>query len=77
MKNQSRLHLSTLESLTQRQQLKVEELKQKTAYYTTKELLDRYELDGKGKDKVVEKGKGNTSRVTERDSVKRNVQGHF
>ncbi len=35
--------MATLEELLRRQQLKVEELKKKTSYYSTKGLIERYE----------------------------------
>lgn len=51
-----------LASLRKKQKLKVEELKKKTAYYSTKSLLERYdptsekkkELDEQRKKKMIE-----------------------
>jgi hypothetical protein len=42
---------SNLSNLRAQQKLKVEELKKKTSYYTTKSLLDRYDQTSKPKAK--------------------------
>ena len=45
---------ATLETLRARQKLQVEELKRATAFYSTKELVDRFDTPSRGSPSVVE-----------------------
>ncbi|ORZ00340.1 hypothetical protein BCR43DRAFT_485056 [Syncephalastrum racemosum] len=61
---------SKLSTLRREQKLKVEELKKKTAYYTTKSLLDRYEGGQRGKQAQPKEG------VRQRKSQQQAQQQH-
>ena len=45
---------ATLDTLRARQKLQVEELKRATAFYSTKELVDRFDTPSRGSPSVLE-----------------------